>query len=115
MSSKAFRYTQILPALLLVTGCATTNKILRKEPEEVFRVATSADEVVKCLEVNNNKRAIERADGARVVRIRNGYGGVERAFSVYPEGTGSRIEVRKDFLGGMLIYWRPCVGLSPKP
>jgi hypothetical protein len=114
MTSSAALCGLVLSAALLTAGCATTNKILAKEPEEVFRTAMPVEEVVTCFERSNNKRAIERADGARVVRFRNGYGGVERAFSIYRDGTGSRIEVRKDFLGGMLIHWRPCVGLDGK-
>ncbi|MGN7161449.1 hypothetical protein, partial [Sphingomonas sp. SAFR-052] len=80
--------------------------------QKVFRTTMPVEQVVSCFETKNNKRAIERADGARVVRFRNGYGGVERTFSIYPEGTGSRIEVRKDFLGGQFIRWRSCVGLQ---
>jgi len=43
------------------------------------------------------------------VLIKNGYGGVSMAFSVYPDGTGSRIEYRKKFgtIGGI---WRQCIG-----
>jgi hypothetical protein len=55
---------------------------------------------------------MERDDGSRVVLIKNGYGGVSMAFSVFPEGTGSRIEYRKKFttIGGA---WKQCVGLKP--
>ena len=47
--------------------------------------------------------ALDRPDGSKVVLIKNGYGGVSLAFSIYPDGTGSRIEYRKKFgtVGGV--------------
>ena len=53
--------------------------------------------------------ALERDDGSRVVLLKNGYGGVSFALSVYPEGEGSRIEYRQEFgtIGGI---WKQCVG-----
>ena len=105
----------ILPALasaLALAGCASTNKVLSKAPTEVFRSTKSADEVAFCLANKNNTAPMPRDDGSRVVLIKNGYGGVSLAFSVYPEGTGSRIEYRKQFgtIGGI---WKQCVGLQP--
>ncbi len=54
---------------------------------------------------------MERDDGSKVVLIKNGYGGVSLAFSVFAEGTGSRIEYRKEFgtIGGI---WKQCVGIK---
>lgn len=98
-------------ALLCVTvaGCATTEKVLSKDATEVFHSTSSASQVSFCLANKNNTSALDREDGSKVVLIKNGYGGVSMAFSVYPEGTGSRIEYRKQFatVGGI---WRQCVG-----
>lgn len=101
----------VLAAAASVSGCASTNKVLSKEPKEVFHTAKSADEVAFCLANKNNTAPMPRDDGSRVVLIKNGYGGVSMAFSVYPEGTGSRIEYRKQFatVGGA---WKQCVGIK---
>ncbi|MBA4048803.1 MAG: hypothetical protein C0476_09715 [Sphingomonas sp.] len=68
-------------------------------------------EVTFCLANKNNTAALEKPDGSRVVLIKNGYGGVSLAFSVFPDGTGSRIEYRREFgtIGGI---WKQCVGLK---
>ncbi|QNA86739.1 hypothetical protein G4G27_02950 [Sphingomonas sp. So64.6b] len=80
-------------------------------PTEVFHSETSAKEVAFCLANKNNTTAMERDDGSRVVLLKNGYGGVSLAFSIYPENTGSRIEYRKAFgtVGGI---WKQCIGLK---
>jgi hypothetical protein len=98
-------------AALGLAGCASTNKVLSEEPKEVFHTQKSADEVAFCLANKNNTAPMPRDDGSRVVLIKNGYGGVSMAFSVYPEGNGSRIEYRKKFgtIGGA---WKQCVGLK---
>jgi hypothetical protein len=99
-------------ACLVVGGCASTQKVLQKPPTEVFHSTDSATKVAFCLANKNNTAALEQEDGSRVVLIKNGYGGVSLAFTVYPEGTGSRIEYRKEFgtIGGI---WKQCVGLEP--
>lgn len=95
----------------MLSGCASTNEVLSDQPKEVFHAKKSADEVAFCLANKNNTAPMPRDDGSRVVLIKNGYGGVSMAFSVYPEGTGSRIEYRKKFgtIGGA---WKQCVGLK---
>lgn len=96
---------------LSVAGCASTQKVLEKEPTEVFHSEKSQNEVAFCLANKNNTSAMDRDDGAKVVLLKNGYGGVSLAFSVYAEGTGSRIEYRKQFgtIGGI---WKQCVGIK---
>lgn len=96
---------------LALSGCASTQKVLDKEPTQVFHSEKSQNEVAFCLANKNNTSAMDRDDGSKVVLIKNGYGGVSLAFSVYPEGTGSRIEYRKEFgtIGGI---WKQCIGLK---
>lgn len=98
-------------AALALQGCASTNKVLDKAPTEVFHSQKSADEVAFCLANKNNTAPMPRDDGSRVVLIKNGYGGVSLAFSIFPEGKGSRVEYRKQFgtIGGI---WKQCVGLK---
>lgn len=99
----------LVAAALALTGCASTQTVLNKSPTEVFHSEKSQNEVAFCLANKNNTAAMDRDDGAKVVLIKNGYGGVSLAFSVYAEGTGSKIEYRKQFgtIGGI---WKQCVG-----
>lgn len=99
-------------ACIAVAGCASTQKVLSKAPTEVFHSQTSANEVAFCLANKNNTTALDRDDGSKVVLIKNGYGAVSLSFSIFPEGSGSRIEYRKQFgtIGGA---WKQCVGLKP--
>ncbi|EIZ79150.1 hypothetical protein WSK_2337 [Novosphingobium sp. Rr 2-17] len=96
---------------LSLAGCASTQKVLSKEPTEVFHSAKSQNEVAFCLANKNNTSPMERDDGSKVVLIKNGYGGVSLAFSVFKEDTGSRVEYRKQFgtIGGI---WKQCIGLQ---
>ena len=72
-----------------------------------------AEGVAFCLANRNNTTPLARNDGSKVVLIKNGYGAVSLAFSIYPEGTGSKVEYRKKFgtIGGA---WKRCVGLEPE-
>lgn len=98
---------------LIVGGCASTQTVLNMPATQVFHSETSAKEVAFCLSNKNNVAAMERDDGSRVILIKNGYGGVSMTFSVFPEGSGSKIEWRKKFgtVGGI---WKQCVGLKDK-
>jgi hypothetical protein len=93
----------------MLAGCASTQTVLSQAPTQTFHSADSATKVAFCLANKNNTAALDQEDGSKVVLIKNGYGGVSMAFSVYPDGTGSRIEYRKKFgtIGGI---WRQCIG-----
>lgn len=101
----------IVAALAMLGGCASTNTVLGEAPTQVFHAERAPSEVAFCLGNKNNIPVLEKPDGSRVALIKNGYGGVSMAFSIYPEGTGSRIEWRKKFgtIGGI---WKQCVGLK---
>lgn len=107
-------YRAILFAGLLavgggLTGCATTSAVLSEAPEEVIHSTQSVQEISACFE-HKHLRVIERPDGARVVRFRNGYGGVTRALSFYGEPGGTRVEIRKGSFGPV-GSWKRCVGV----
>ena len=93
-------------------GCASTQTVLDKEPTEVFYSDHSVNEVAFCLANRNNLPVLDKDDGSKVVLLKNGYGGVSLAFSIYPDPKGSRTEYRKQFgtFGGQ---WKKCVGLEP--
>lgn len=76
-------------------ACASTEKVLSEAPREVIHSQKSQAAVAFCLANKNNVPALTAPDGAQVIQVKNGVGAVGMAFSVYPEGTGSRIEIRK--------------------
>lgn len=105
----------LLPLLAIASaGCTSTNAILAKEADEVFHSKLPPEDVAACFEQANNMRVIERPDGARVAQFRNGYGGVVKSFSIYPEAGGSLIEARHSFIGVPGMRWRRCVGASKR-
>lgn len=106
------RYLIAAVACFALAGCASTDKVLSKEATEIFYSKDSANTVAFCLANKNNTPALDRDDGSKVVLIKNGYGGVSMAFTIFPEeGGGSKIELRKQFgtIGGI---WKQCVGLK---
>jgi hypothetical protein len=92
-----------------LAACASTQTVLNESPTQVFHSKDSATKVAFCLANKNNTAALDQEDGSKVVLIKNGYGGVSMAFSVYKDGDGSRSEYRKKFgtIGGI---WRQCIG-----
>lgn len=94
------------------SGCASTQAVLSKSPKQEFHSTHSANEVAFCLANKNNVGALDRDDGSKVVLVKNGYGGVAMAFTVFPEGAGSRIEYREEF-GVIGAVWKQCVGAEP--
>ena len=99
-------------AATLLAGCASTGTVLSKEATEVYFIEKDPSAVAFCLANRNNVPVLDRPDGSKVVLIKNGYGGVSLAFSIFPEGEGSRIEYRREFgtIGGQ---WKKCVGVEP--
>ncbi len=94
---------------LSLAGCASTEKVLEKPVTEVYRSDKSQNEVAFCLANKNHTAALDKDDGSKVVLIKNGYGGVSLAFSIFKDGTGSRTEYRRQFgtVGGI---WKQCIG-----
>lgn len=78
-----------------LAGCVSTQSALNKNPTEVVHSTKSVNEVSFCIANKNNVPALDGPDGAKVIQIKNSVGAVGMIFSVYPEGTGSRIEFRK--------------------
>lgn len=95
-----------------LSGCASTQTVLNKAPTQVYHSEHTVNEVAFCLSNKNGVPAMDRDDGSKVVLLKNGYGGVSLAFTIFPEGTGSRIEYRMEFgtIGGV---WKKCVGAEP--
>lgn len=100
-------------SLIVLTGCASTREVLGKAPTEVYHSEKSQNEVAFCLANKNNTSVLDRDDGSKVVLMKNGYGGVSLAFTIYPEENGSRIEYRRQF-GTVGSIWKQCIGLKPE-
>lgn len=100
-----------IAAATTVAACASTASVLEREPNDVIRVAQPAAEVAFCLADKNNTTAQERADGSRVILVKNAIGAVGLAFTVRPEGNGSVVEYRRE-IGFVGPIWRQCVGLT---
>lgn len=100
-------------AAMALSACASTEKVLNKPVDQTFHSTKSIDEMSFCLANRNNTAPLPRDDGSRVILIKNGYGAVSLAFTVYKEGSGSRVDYRKKFgtVGGA---WKRCVGLQPE-
>jgi hypothetical protein len=90
-----------------LTGCASTQKVLGEAPREVIQSQKSQADVAFCLANKNNVPALDAPDGAKVIQIKNAYGAVGMIFSVYADGAGSRIEVRKP-IGLSVASHRQC-------
>lgn len=99
-------------AVLVLAGCASTQTVLSKAPTATYHSPHSVNEVAFCISNRNNTSALDKDDGSKVVLLKNGYGAVSLAFTIYPEDKGSRIEYRKEF-GSIGGQWKKCVGLAP--
>jgi hypothetical protein len=88
------RYS-ILIAALGLSACASTQSVLSEPPREVVRSVKPVGDVAFCLANKNNVPALDGPDGAKVIQVKNAMGAAGMVFSVYPDGNGSRIEIRK--------------------
>lgn len=87
------KYAPLL--MLALGGCATTSTQMTREPSETVRSTKSAEGVAACIANKNGTNVETGEDGGRMIRIKNGYGGVGMIFAVYPDGEGTRVEIRK--------------------
>lgn len=95
----------------MIAGCASTQEVLSGPATQTVHAASSADDVAFCIANKNHANTLKRSDGSTVVLVKNDVGAVGFAFTIWPEGTGSRVEYRKKFgpFGGV---WKQCVGLK---
>jgi outer membrane lipoprotein SlyB len=108
------RFTIAAVAALSLSGCASTDKVMSKDATEVFYSKDSVNTVAFCLANKNNVPSLDKDDGSKVILIKNGYGGVSMAFTIFPhDGGGSKIELRKQF-GTIGAIWKQCLGVAEK-
>lgn len=84
-----------LAIMLCLSGCASTQDVLSSPPKETVRSNKSAQEVAFCIANKNNVPVLDGPSGEKIIQIKNGMGAVAMAFSIYPDGEGSRIEIRE--------------------
>lgn len=97
----------IILSAVALSGCVSTQSALSEAPKEVVQSKKSQLDVAFCLANKNNVPALDAPDGSKVIQIKNGYGAVGTIFSVYKEGDGSRIEIRKPISIGIMTH-RQC-------
>lgn len=88
----------------LLAGCASTQDVLNKEPDSVFHSEKPVDDVGACIAQKNGAKLREAPDGAKFVQIKNGWQGITLLFRITPEGSGSRIEMKKFYPLGMATH-----------
>lgn len=93
-----------IAASILLASCASTQDVLHKEPDSVFHSAKPVDEVATCIAQRNGAKVREAADGSKFVQIKNGWQGITLLFQVRPEGSGSRIELKKFYPMGIAAH-----------
>lgn len=70
----------------------------------MFHSPKPVDEVAACIAQKNGAKVREAEDGSKFVQIKNGYQGITLLFQVRPEGTGSRIELKKFYPMGIAAH-----------
>lgn len=90
-----------------LSGCASTKEVLDSAPKEIVKSPKPVAEVSFCLANKNNVAVLRAPDGAEVIQVKNLYRAVGMIFSVYPDGDGSRIEIRKP-IGASIAAHRSC-------
>lgn len=89
---------------LALSACASTQTVLRKEPDSVFHSTKSVDQVATCIAEKNGAKVREAADGSKFIQIKNGWQGITLLFQVTPEAEGSRIELKKFYPLGIATH-----------
>lgn len=86
--------TMIIAAALAVSGCASTQTVLGREPMDVVHSPVPVEQVVFCLQNKFDAAPLEK-DGAKIFLHKTNFGVVASSLSVRPEGNGSMIELRR--------------------
>jgi hypothetical protein len=92
-------------AALALTACTSTQGVLDKPATEIYQANRPVEEVIFCIADKNHTPPLKRSDGSTVLLIKNGYGAVSLAFTVWPDG---RIEYRREF-GTIGNIWKQCI------
>lgn len=103
------RIPLLVVASICAASCASTQAVLNKEPSDTFASAKSPGVVASCIASRNNSTPMQQEDGSQVVLIKNNlYDAVSSAFTIRPEGKGSRVEYRRSFVA-LGESWKSCL------
>lgn len=97
----------LLSLSLFMAGCASVETVMSSPVVETFHTSKTPNNVSFCLANTFQTAPLDQDDGSKVIVVHNPLG-VTMAFTIYPEGSGSRIERRKqrDTIG---VNWRKCI------
>jgi hypothetical protein len=96
-------------ALLALGGCASTQAILADAPDEVATSSKSAEAVAFCIGEKNMAAPFNRQDGSYVISIKSAVGVTGLVYTVLPDGTGSKVEVRRANSPVSVTKFRNCL------
>ena len=82
-------------AIIALTGCASTQSIMERAPNEVLTSTKAQADVAFCLGNRNNAPVYELGNGDKVIQVKSLVGVVGVSFVVKKDGEGSIVEVRK--------------------
>lgn len=82
-------------AALSLSGCASTQDVLSREPSQVLSSDKNYLDVAACIGDLNNMPVQERGDGSRVIAVKAMAGNVGAVYTVKPNGSGAIVELRQ--------------------
>jgi len=86
----------LIALLALATSACTSFGALQSSPvDSVVRSSKSVDQFAACVSREVGKATIPAEDGAPMIAVTNTYGSPLATFTFYPDGSGSRADVRK--------------------
>lgn len=89
------RFAFAAVAMLALSGCASTQDVLSREPSQVLSSDKNYLDVAACIGDLNNMPVQERGDGSRVIAVKAMAGNVGAVYTVKPNGTGATVELRQ--------------------
>lgn len=100
---------RLVLASSLLAGCASTQTILADAPDEVATSTQSAEAVAFCVGEKNMAAPFSRSDGSYVISIKSAVGTAGIVYTVIPDGSGSRIEIRRANSPIAVTKFRDCL------
>lgn len=93
----------------MLVACASTQDMLAAAPDEVASSTKAASDVAFCIGDKNVAAPFKREDGSYVISIKSAVGMTGVVYTVVPDGSGSRVEVRRANSPVSVIKFRNCL------